>query len=248
MNQSSYLHCPACGREINGNRVFLEMAVCECGWTSSLRSRQAEHKRDLRTALTLVVAAALLVLGFIHVIQWDHYAGEILVIKGKELSGLATAQDLERRVEICRERLNHECVAQTYGQLVKIRPQEQKYLSGLGKILSQLGRWKRAAHVLKVYVEAGGRDHEMIYEYAKVNAALGQVDEAAKYFDLALSIKPEVLQIQVVRAYVSMLMGHGRYAQAQNLIYRVRKSGESAAYFLDEELREIRRKTASHRS
>ncbi|MCB0385900.1 MAG: tetratricopeptide repeat protein, partial [Bdellovibrionales bacterium] len=202
MNQSSYLHCPACGREINANRVFLEMAVCECGWTSSLRSRQAEHKRDLRTALTLVAAAGILVLGFIHIIQWDHYAGEILVIKGKELTGMATTTDLERRVDICRERLNHECVAQTYGQLVRRHPQEQKYLAGLGKILSQLGRWKRAAQALRTYVDTGGRDHEMVYEFAKVNAALGQVDEAAKYFDLALSIKPEVLQIQVVRAYV----------------------------------------------
>ena len=196
----------------------------------------------------MVAVAVLLVATFIHIIQWDHYAGEILIIRGKQMTGTATIVDYERQVVICQERLNHECVARTYGQLYRLRPTELKYLAGLGKILALLGRDANASHFLKLYIEAGGRDHGMIYEYARVNATLGHVDEAAKYFDMALSIKPEVLQIQVVRAYVSMLMGHGRYSQAQALIYRIRRSGESAAYFLDEELKEIRRKTASQRS
>lgn len=248
MDQVSNHNCPACGRAIDSQRLFLDMVVCECGWTRSQRSQQAEQRRDMRTAVTLVSIAVAIVLSFIHIVRWDKYAIEITTLTAKEYMALATTPDLERKVIICRERLNHDCVAATLERLVLRNPKKLTYLADLGKIRAQLQSWDLAEKSFQAYIEHGGREHEVVYELAKVYAALGQVDLASKYFDLTLSIKPDVLQVQVVRVYVSMLMGFGRYSQAQDLIYRVRRSGVNAAFFLDAELREIQRKTASHES
>lgn len=248
MDQVSIHNCPACGRAIDSKRLFLDMVVCECGWTRSQRCQQAEKRRDLWTAVTLVSIAVALVLSFIHIVRWDKFAFEVVSLTAKEYLALATTPDLERKVFICRERLNHECVAHTLARLVLRHPKKLSYFAELGKIQAQLLNWNQAQTSFQRYIELGGREHEIVYELAKVYSALGQVDLASKYFDMTLSIKPDVLQIQVVRVYVSMLMGFGRYTQAQDLIYRVRKSGVNAAYFLDAELREIQRKTATHES
>ncbi|MBK8201735.1 MAG: hypothetical protein IPK68_05245 [Bdellovibrionales bacterium] len=243
-----HLSCPICGKTITRDRIFLQMAVCECGWTSSLRSAHSESQRDSRTATGLVGAAVLLVLGVIHVIQWDSYAVEIALIKGKELAGIAQIADLERKVEICERRGELNCVAATLSKLHLHNSKEIKYTSALALVQSKLGRWSDATLTFADYVKAGGRESEILFEYAKVLATTSKIEMAVTYFDHILESKPGVIQIKVTRAYVNMLMANGRFDQARVIIERVRKLGENAAYFLDDEMREIQRRTNSQRS
>lgn len=243
-----HLSCPICGKTITRDRIFLQMAVCECGWTSSLRSAHAESQHDSRTATGLVAAAVLLVLGVIHVIQWDSYAVEIAFIKGKELAGTAQIADLERKAEICERRAELNCVATTLSKLHLHNSKEIKYTSALAIVQSKLGRWSEAALTFADYVKSGGRESEILFEYAKVLALTSKIEMAVTYFDHILESKPGVIQIKVTRAYVNMLMANGRYDQARVVIERVRKLGENAAYFLDDEMREIQRRTGAQRS
>ncbi len=243
-----HLSCPICGKTITKDRIFMQMAVCECGWTSSLRSAHAESQSDSRTAAGLVGAAVLLVLGVIHVIQWDSYAVEIALIKGKELAGIAQIADLERKAEICERRAELNCVATTLSKLHLHNSKEIKYTSALALVQSKLGRWNDATLTFADYVKAGGRESEILFEYAKVLAMTSKIEMAMTYFDHILESKPGVIQIKVTRAYVNMLMANGRFDQARVIIERVRKLGENAAYFLDDEMREIQRRTNSQRS
>lgn len=240
--------CPVCGSAIGSDRMFMNMAVCECGWTSSLRSHQIESRRDFGISVTLVAIAAVMILGVLHFIQWDRYSLDVLVIKGKELTGLARLSDLDQKAKICRDRLQLDCVSETLERLHRYRPGDLKYTAELAQIQVKLGKWNDAQITFSEYVNAGGNDYKLLYEYAKVLSEVGQIDLASQYFDQVLKMKPEVLQIQVTRSYVNMLMTHSRYVQARRIIERFRETGESSAYFLDDEMREIQRKTAASRS
>lgn len=235
--------CPACGGDVGSERIFLNMMVCECGWTSSVRSKKIEHKAEFGIMSSLIFSAILILLGVFHYMQWDVYSLDILQVRTKEILGMARLNDLERKNEICKSRGQSACQLQTMKQLHRLRPQELKYLADLARIQLHTEGVNESNITLKEYIQMGGNDYQLLFAYAQHLAMVGEVDLATHFFEKVLQMKPDVLQIQVARSYVSMLMAHSRYEKARTIIEKLRRTGESAAYFLDEEMREIKRKT-----
>lgn len=233
-------HCPACHRQIPHDRIFATVIVCQCGWTASSFSKAAERKITDRISATIIVSAMLMVGAFIHAINWDTHFFSVIPLKAKELTGMASAQDLFKIVEICKSRHKHSCVKDSYRQIYRIN-KDLEILAKLGELEQATGNAQAAANAFKEYVKLGGNQAEPLYRYAQVLASMGQVDEAVRYYRQVLEQKPDTLQVTVTRSYVSMLIEHKRYEHAVEVIEFYRKKADNTGYFMEKELQALNR-------
>ncbi|MCB0363575.1 MAG: hypothetical protein KDD35_12690, partial [Bdellovibrionales bacterium] len=100
----NHVNCLICGKRIPSERIVGNLAICTCGWASSSRAHIFESRREWSTSLSLSMAAILLLLATLHLVQWDKFAFEVLLIKGKQIAGLIQVTDLEIKAQICEER------------------------------------------------------------------------------------------------------------------------------------------------
>lgn len=124
-------------------------------------------------------------------------------------------------------------------------PDDVSLKENLGKIRYQMGDFKGAAEVYTEYFNQGGRQLEPAFLYAKSLQELDRKGEAAQYYEFILEKKPETLQITVTQKYVNLLKEIGQYQRAIELIESIRKKGSNAAYFLDAELQDLKKKARS---
>lgn len=236
-------YCPTCGDKINSNRIHDTVAICQCGWMGSSVYNKIESKQERSICVGMTLAATLFVGIAIFIIQWDKYSSEILIQNARSLIGESRPVDFQKRSEICTLRKNIQCSVDSLSQLLKLKPNDTNVLGQLAKNQSLLGQTNDASKNYEKYFKLGGREHHLVYDYAKILASLGQIEHSKKYFEFALSLKPELLQVNVVRTYLSVLIKNGRYKDAKNIIYRTRKTGANAAYSFEYQLQQIKQAT-----
>jgi tetratricopeptide (TPR) repeat protein len=237
--------CPRCKMDISPSRKQSTPVICDqCGFVSSKNERTLTAKQENHFIKTAIAISVFAIAALVQVGTWDQYAIEIIPLKIKSLIGAAQVSDQERLAQICFDLKKFSCVEDAYAVIAK---SDSTKLAQLGHFQMRMGKYNEAAQNFYTYFQAGGVELEASYDYAKTLAQLGQVDEAVKYFDQVLAAKPETLQVSVVQSYVKLLMDHQRFEQAQKLIADVRKSGENAALFMENEYQKALAHTTASR-
>lgn len=240
--------CPVCLTQIEEKRLAQGILVCQaCGWSDNRHEQTLEEKTTRAIIRSYVVISLLLVAAFLQAVTWDLYFAEIVPLKAKQWSNMASRSDLERIVEICRERNNQSCVVNAYKDLVAQDPQDLELLGEYGQILAQNGKNHEAHQVFYKFFQAGGEDLNVAYAFAKILTDAGQFDEANKYFRYIIDSKPDTLQITVTHAYVDMLFKANRLDQAREVIESIRKKGDNTGYFMERELQQINQQLTAAR-
>lgn len=229
--------CPVCGTALSSEKVCGQVVICECGWTKSIHSNQAESKLKDRTILTMVLVSALFVGSFIHAINWDRYFFDIIPLKAKEITKMATAEDYKALIAICSSRAKSDCVEKAYQNLYRLLPHQIEVLAELGHLQFLRSDMHKAVQTLKLYFASGGKSIEATYDYARALSQVGLYDEALKQFQYVLRSKPQVFQISVARTYILTLIKHNKLPQAKAAIEYYRKNSTSSAFFMDPEYR-----------
>jgi tetratricopeptide (TPR) repeat protein len=143
---------------------------------------------------------------------------------------------------ICMERKKYDCVEQQYARLGQQNPQ---LMLRLGKFQMSRAHYNEAVNTYRTFFSKGGIDLEASYNFAKALGQVGQIDEAAKYYDYVLGAKPDVLQVTVIQNYVKLLMEANRLDKARTLIEQVRHKSDTSAYFMETEFKKIQALTGT---
>lgn len=186
-----------------------------------------------------------IVAGFIHLVTWDSYFATVIPLKTRQILRIASTSDLLLLAQICEDRKNPDCSETALEAAANKNPDDVNLKERLAKIRHQMGDHQGAAQIYTQYFNQGGRELEAAFLYAKSLRELDRKGEAAQYFEFILEKKPETLQISVTQQYVNLLKDMGQYQRAIQLIESIRKKGSNAAYFLDAELQDLKKRARS---
>ena len=236
--------CPRCQTQIPEDRMGQNPIVCAaCGFVSNNHDKKLDQHLESRFVKVAFLTAIGLILGFLQTASWDKYALEIIPLKIKQFTGMASNDNMVRIAQICSKRLKHDCVETAYASLA--HRGQNDYFAELGKYQVRRGNKNAALQSLGQYFKQGGSDLDATYQYAKVLGDAGKADEATTYFDSIIKAKPETLQITVVQNYVKMLVNNNRRVEALKLIRDTRKSSSSASMFMEEEFKQLEQQVAA---
>ena len=232
--------CPRCHSEIPKQRIEESMTICAaCGWSDEGLSQKMDKTAQKKFNVLAILISTIILGGFIQLVQWNGYFFEIIPLKTKQVTGMATPADLLRVAEICKDRQNPSCVEKAYSQVVQKDPKNLEAWAAYGNILINNQKDKLALRSFGNYFKQGGRDIKVAFSYAKLLGEQGLIEEAKEYFNYIIQSKPDKLQITVTKRFVDMLYNAGQYKEAKKAIVAFRKRGVNAKYFMGSKLKEI---------
>jgi tetratricopeptide (TPR) repeat protein len=237
MNNLLETPCPRCSQNIAAERFEAEVVVCNhCGFTADAFTTQTQNQIERQYIKTAIITGIFIVAAFIQVVEWDQYFLSIIPLKMKQITSLASSDDLRKIVQICEARMHHSCVETALAELSVKEPNNSDIMYDLGEIRRKTGHTAAAVDAYKGHFARGGNSAEAAYQLARIMEFNGQYDEAQNYYTRALLAKPDVLQVTVIQSYVNMLIKLGKATDARAIIADVRKkNGPSAQYFMAKE-------------
>lgn len=205
--------CPRCHLPVAADRLHILPFVCSsCGYLAPLDDSKSRERSDTRFMMGL---AALMVGGFIMMAS----NVEMRWLQTRDLLGFSSMKSLERLVKVCTDLHQPDCVEKALASQGK---KDARRLADYAEFLILRLKYKDALQSLKKYVANAKVEPKANAAYAKALAELGQIDEAAKYFERALAVRsPSTEHIQ---AYVKYLTRAKRFDQALSVILKVRRS------------------------
>lgn len=232
--------CPRCQAEVASERLNEEVIVCDnCSYTSPMGQLKVDERTDKKAVKTMGFISAMLVVSFVHSSQWGGSVFEIIPLKTKQILGMASASDLRAIADICIKRAKVGCAESALASLQQAEPQNLEITAELAQFLRRARQLPESQAAYAQYFASGGKESAPAFEYAQLLEKSGQLDEAIKFYDLALANKPDTLQVTIVQAYVGALMKNGRNAEAKTVIEGIREKGESAKAFMTKEYDQI---------
>lgn len=229
--------CPRCKQDISQNRKQHSPVICNrCGLVYSENADSIENQVETYSIIYFGLISAFVIAAYMQVMTWDRHSLSIIPIKAKELLGSTSPSDWEQKAEICLDLKKYDCVENQYSNSAKV---DAKLYSRLGLFQLQRMKFEDAAQSFKSYFNNGFENPQAAYSYAQALLKTGQIEEAAKYFEIVLNSRPDVVQITVVEKYVRMLIEHNRLVEAKKLIEEIRLNRGQDESFMESEMRQI---------
>ena len=182
----------------------------------------------------IIVLSTIIVVVAMHLASWGSHSIEIRWLQVRDLTGTASVNSMDRMVQICTELKKHSCVEYAYTRMAQI---DKSKTNKLAEYQMSRRKFREAAQNLKTHLTTAKKDSTAMYLYARTQGELGNVDEAATYYEKALQMHARVLQPEVVKNYVKDLARAKRYSQAQAVIIRARRVNAKASRFMEQEYR-----------
>lgn len=226
--------CPRCHHEISEERAKSVPAVCDhCGHVISGNEVKATEEVAKNYKYGMFGVAGLIVFLHLFFSQWGGYT---LEVRWLQIFGGAGSE--ERMAQICMETFQYDCTERNYLAMAQRDPRN---LITLGKFQMSRQNYKGAVDTFRTYLAQGGQDEnkDITFLYARSLSEIGQVDEAARFYEEIIRSKTDVIPLTVMQRYVDMLIKNQRWAQAQKIIDEVRKRGENAQDFMQQQYTEV---------
>lgn len=199
-----------------------------------MTNREIDEQIDKANRRAIVVISTIIVLVAFHLASWGSYSLEIRFLQLRDLTGLASVKSMNRMADICLELKKFRCVEYSYVRAAQI---DKGQTAKLAEYQISRRKFKEAAQALREHLRSAKKDNTAMLLYAKTLGELGQIDEAARYYEHILGSQSRKLQPEVVKSYVKDLARAKRYSQAQAVILRARKTHARAGRFMEQEYR-----------
>jgi hypothetical protein len=183
---------------------------------------------------TILIISAVILLAAFHLASWGSYSLEIRYLQLRDWTGTASAKSMDRMAKICFDLKYYNCAEYAYSREAQI---DKNQISKFAEFQMSRHKFKEAAQALRNHLKTAKRDTAAMLTYARALGELGQIDEAARYYEHVIGTQARTLQPEVVKAYVKDLAKAKRYTQAQAVILRARKTHARAAHFMEQEYR-----------
>lgn len=199
---------------------------------------------QMSTIKTFVVFSVLVSAIYLHTVKWGSYSLDIIPLKINEFIGRSTLENSKNIANICAERKQTTCVIKSYEKLVKVNPKDPEAYALLAITLEKAKRSQEAKTYYSQYFLLGGNNIDLAYNFARLLEKSNDFENAKKYYAFVINSNPDIFQISASKAYAKLLIQSGQYKEAKKFIKAIRKKGQNAPFFMDEEYKAI----ASHKS
>lgn len=225
--------CPRCHSEISEERVRGVPAVCDhCGHV--LSNNEANTTKSVHKNYMYGMLGVSGFIVFVHLFfsQWGGYTMEV-----RWLQVFGGAGSEERMAQICLETFQYDCTERHY---LAMAARDSRQFLTLGKFQMSRQRYREAAESFRMYLSQNeDPNRDATFLYARSLSETGQIDEAARFYEEIIRGKTDVIPVTVMQKYVEMLVKNQRWVQAQKIIEEVRKRGENAQDFMQQQYTEI---------
>ena len=204
------LNCPVCGAKLNkaGHTVF-----CKCGWNKSFNNKQLMAMQK-QIAKGLFIAGFGLMSTIIYIGNWGSHSFSIIPLKARQWTGQLNTQSFDRLKNICMELKKYNCVEKAHRSFFN-SSDKLEVLEQLGEFQYRRKKINSASNSYNQYFTNKGRSVKAAYNYARVLEKQGHVDSALSYYKYALGVRPNTVQITVMRSYIDLLMKAGKRSKAK---------------------------------
>jgi tetratricopeptide (TPR) repeat protein len=230
--------CPVCNSQIAPERYETGHAICTCGWTDPTPRIDAQKQGEKKTIVVLIGVAIVMAIGFAHLASWGSYALRIPFVKMQQLTGTLSPQGYEELAAACVRLNKWNCARDAYLEM-QAATKNPEGLALLADLQIRLNEPQAALITYANYFRVGGRDGESALKYAKLLENQGDTENAVKYYESSVELRPKVLPIQATTGIVRILIKQGRYQDALNRINAFHESAENAKGYLNTELAQV---------
>lgn len=232
--------CPQCKSEVAEERIHTPPIVCDqCGWSE--KKNQIIKHQDLQksTIKIFLIFSFILIALYFHTLKWGEHSLAVIPLKFSQWLGQTSASQAKSMAKICAQRQQVQCVIDTYSLLVKSNPRDPEAFSLLATTLEKAKRGGEAIPYYSRYFALGGNDSDLAYNFARLLEEKQDYENAIQYYEYVINLKPDIFQITVSKNYVNLLIKTRQFNKAKIYIKTVRKKGQNAPLFMDNELNVI---------
>jgi tetratricopeptide (TPR) repeat protein len=216
--------------------------VCDnCGHVISSNETKANDQVSRHYKYGMWAFAASVIGLHLFFSQWGGYT---LEVRWLQVFGGNGSQ--ERLAQICLETFQYDCVEKHY---MAMATQDGKHWLTLGKFQMSRQNYKGATDSFRTYLSQNeDPNKDITFLYARSLSEIGQIDEAAKYYEEIIRSRTDVIPITATQKYVEMLVKAQRWGDAQKIIEEVRKRGENGKDFMQQQYTEITARVRGEKS
>ena len=167
----------------------------------------------------IAIAGFAIMSAIIYFGNWGSYSISIVPLKARQWTGQLNEQSFDRLKNICMDLKKYNCVEKAHSSFFN-SSDNLEVLEQLGEFQYRRKRINHASKSYNKYFTKKGRSVKAAYNYARILEKQGHVDSALSYYKYALSVKPNVVQITVMRSYIDLLMKSGQKSKAKAVLLK----------------------------
>ena len=225
------LNCPNCGADIE--QAGKTLMCPECGWYKSFNGKQ-QMKIQRRITKGIFIAGLGLLGVIVYVGNWGHFSISVIPLKLSQWSGQLNERSFERLKGICMHLKKYDCVEQAHLSFFQ-SSSHLDILEQLGEFQYKRKKMEAAYKTYSQYFESGGKSIKAAYNYARILELQGKVQHALSYYKYALKVRPDKVQVTVIRSYIDLLVKSGQMRTAKSELLKLKRSLERAGSLVQQE-------------
>ena len=208
--RNHFLNCKVCGSVLQKSGRTM---ICKCGWNISF-NRKALNKKNGSVIRGIALTSLGIMMGFAYLGSWGSSSLKIIPLKVQELTGSLNKQSFENLRQICFNLKKYSCVESAHQSFFN-SSKDINVLHQLGEFQIRKKDFNAALQTYKRYFQLEGKDIKAAYNFAKLLEKAGNKSSAEEYYKFALTVKPDVVQVTVMRAYINFLVNTGQIDKAK---------------------------------
>ena len=230
-------NCPRCETQLK------ESSACFCGWVDPRNIRaKSDRSVDLRIMKILAGTCVGVLLMYAQILTWGTFFVEGPYLHLKQMSGVATDENLIRLSELCKLRGNVACVESTLADRTKVSGKPEAF-ADLGRFLYSQKQYNKALAAYEGYFsQSKSPDARTNFEMGRLLFTLEKDAQAISYLQASIDAKVDVLATHPTQVLVQAYIRLGQLDKAYEQVLTFHASAENAKGYMNKERKDLEEK------
>ncbi len=226
--------CPKC----SSNIVFGQLCICGYGAKDSLQI--VLEKRDRTVIGAYTVTSLVIMLAYIHILNWGPFAFQAPLLKTEHFIGILNGKGYVKLAAVCLARAKEKCAKQAYIDMYN-RTKNIEAIAMLAQLEVRLHETEVAVKTFEAYYKKGGKNPDVALQYALALEQVHDYDASVRYLMLSIKQNPDKLSVVATGELLRILIAQQKYAKAQSIIENFWASAENAKGYFNTEAAQIKK-------
>ncbi len=226
--------CPKCA----SNTTFGQ--ICICGYGAKDSFVLALEKKDRSVAVVYVTFSLVIILSYMHILNWGPYALEFPILKVGHLIGVLNSKNYVKLADDCIARAKDKCAKQIYIDMFK-QTKDIEALALLAQLQVKTHEPEIAVKTFEAYYKKGGKNPKVSLQFALALEQVKNYNASIRYFNLSIKQNPEKLSVFATGELLRIFMAQQKYSKAQDLIETFWASAENAKGYFNTEAAQLKK-------
>ena len=223
-------NCPLCGEKFNkAGKTFF----CQCGWHKSC-NKKIQSRIQKEVAKGIVMAGIGLMAGIVYINHWGTSSFKAMPLKIAQWTDQLNESSFTSLKKMCLELKKYDCVEQAHHSFLRSSG-NLEVLAELGNFQYRRRKFKAASMTYNQYFTKKGKDVKAAYNYARILEKEGKAKSALSYYEYALTMHSNTIQVTIIRSYINLLVKSGQHNKARQQLLKLKPLLKNASVLVQQE-------------